>query len=210
MLLYDFPHAPSPRRVRIFLAEKDTQLPVQTVDLRSGEQFSPRLSALESCHTVPVLELDDGTCLSESMAICRYLEALHPQPPLLGSDAREQGLVEMWNRRIELQGYLAIFDAYRNSTPALAGRALPGVTGGVEQIPALVERGRAGFVAFLERLEPVLGVNEFVAGRRFSVADITLLVTIDFAARVDLGPSPGQSNLRNWYDAVAARPSARA
>ncbi len=210
MKLYDNPQTPSTRRVSIFLAEKGIEVPRVAVDVRGGEQFSEAFEALGSGHVVPVLQLDDGACVSESMAICRYFEAVQPEPALMGSGAREQGLVEMWARRVELRGYLAIVDAFRNSSPLLTDRALPGARAGVPQIPLLAERGRAQFGRFLNSMDRALHDTEFVAGPRFSVADITLLVSIDFAARVELGIAPDQTDLARWYQSVSARPSVSA
>lgn len=210
MKLYDSPGAPSPRRVRVFLAEKNMSVPCVPVDLRARGQFAREFRAINPGCTVPVLELDDGTYLCESMAICRYIEALQPDPPLFGRDPKEQGLVEMWNRRVELEGYLPAADVLRNTLPAFEDRALPGVPGGVPQVPALAERGRATLVRLYRKLEGQLAENAFIAGGRFSVADITALVTVDFAARGGARVPDDALHLHRWYEAVSGRPSASA
>ncbi|MGJ5139108.1 glutathione S-transferase N-terminal domain-containing protein [Bradyrhizobium oligotrophicum] len=141
MKLYDAAVAPSPRRVRIFLAEKGLAIPMVRLDLRAGEQFEPEFRALNPQCTVPVLELDSGAAITDVIAICRYLEELHPAPPLMGRDAEERALIECWIRRIEWDGLYALQEAFRNGTPGLERRALPGPLP-LEQIPALAERGR--------------------------------------------------------------------
>lgn len=210
MKLYDFAHAPSPRRVRIFLAEKGITVPRVTVDLVKKEQFAPDFRRLNPDCTLPALELDDGTVLCESVAICRYFEEIHPEPPLFGRDARDKAIVEMWNRRAELQGYLRAADVLRNEEPRFADRALPGVEGGVPQIAALAARGRQALRRFYARLDAELAMREFIAGPRFTIADITALVTVDFATRLKFALPPEFAHLGRWHRAVSARPSANA
>lgn len=209
MKLYDYQPAPSPRRVRIYLAEKDLAIPTVQVDLAQRQQFESGFAKKNPSYTVPALELDDGTVISESMAICRYLEALYPDPPLFGTDARSQGLVEMWIRIIEYNGLAAVADMLRNSSQHFADRGLTGTSGGVAQIPALVERGQATLARFFERLDQRLEGREFIAGS-FSVADITALVVVDFARWVKQKPAESLENLAAWHERVAARPSATA
>ncbi len=210
MILYDYKPAPSPRRVRIFLAEKGIVVPTQQVDLGTHAQFSDEFAAVNPAHVVPALELDDGTVIAESTAICRYFEALQPDPPLFGSTPVEQARVEMWHRRIELDGLLHCRDAFRNKVAGMAGRALPGYAEGMEQIPALVERATACLRSFFETLNAQLGEQEFVAGPDYSIADIAALVMTDFAKRLKLGPTPEQDGVAGWYARVNARPSAAA
>lgn len=209
MKLYDFSGAPSPRRVRIFLAEKGVTVPTEQVDLRKREHFAESFRRINPNCVVPALELDDGTCLCESVAICRYFEELYSQPALFGTDPADKARVEMWNRRVELEGYLAVADVLRNTLPAFEDRGLPGVTG-VPQIPALAERGRATVARLFLKLDAQLASNEFVAGARYSVADITALVTMDFGARLKVELPDGLENLKRWYRAVSSRPSATA
>ena len=177
MKFYDCTTAPSPRRVRIFLAEKGISVPTVQVDLRNGEQFSPAFRAINPDCTVPVLELDNGTRIADIVAICRYFEELHPTPPLMGRTAEEKAVIEAWQRRIERDGFYAAMEALRNSTPGLKGRALPG-SESYEQIPALAERGRARIAHFFAWLGARLDENEFVCGPQFTIADITGLVTV--------------------------------
>jgi glutathione S-transferase len=209
MRLYDCAGAPSPRRVRIFLAEKGVTVPTVEVDLRNGGQFTESFRAINPECTVPVLQLDDGTCISDAVAICVYLEAVRPLPPLIGSDPQEKAVIAAAQRRAEREGFHAVVEAFRNSTPGLKGHALAGPDG-YEQIPALAERGRARIKRFFETMEAELADKPFVCGPEYSIADITTLVTVDFANWIKLAIPEQCVNLRRWYDAVAARPSAKA
>ena len=206
---YDCATAPSPRRVRIFLAEKGITIPTVQVDLRNGEQLTPAFRAVNPDATVPVLELDNGTRIADIVGICRYLEETHPAPPLMGIGAEDKAMVETWQRWCEREGACAVMDAFRNATPGLKRRALPGPDD-YEQIPALAERGRARVGHFFERFDARLSTSDFVAGARYTIADITALVTIDFAAWAKLRPPPELVHLKRWYDAISARPSAKA
>lgn len=210
MKLYDFTHAPSPRRVRIFLAEKGLTVPSVQIDLVKKEQLSPDYRRVNPDCTLPALELDDGTVLCETMAICRYVEEIQPAPPLFGRDAKDRAIVEMWNRRVEFNGYLRAADILRNSEPRFADRGLPGVEGGVPQIPALVDRGRDALKRLYARLDAELANREFIAGPHYTVADITALVTVDFAGRTGLAIPAEFAHLARWHQAVSARPSAKA
>ena len=209
MKLYDFSLAPNPRRVRMFLAEKGIEVPMVQVNLREREQFEPEFSQINPWLTVPVLELDDGTMISECVAISRYFEDTQPEPPLWGRDARETALVEMWQHHCEIDGLLATQDAFRNSVERLKGRALPGAAD-VEQIPELAERGRGRVERFFAELDKRLAGNEFIVGEHFSIADITAFVAVDFAGWIKLELRAEQTNARRWYDAVNSRSSAQA
>ena len=209
MQLYDCKTAPSPRRVRIFLAEKGITVPTKEVNLRAGEQFKPEFRAINPECTVPVLEFDDGRRIGEVVAICTYFELTHPQPPLMGVGAQDRAIVADWHHRIERQGFWAIADAFRNSTPGLKGRALPGPDD-YEQIPALAERGRARTGRFFEMLDRQLAGRQFVASDRYTIADIMALVTVNFASRINIAIPEDCSHLRRWHETVAARPSAAA
>jgi glutathione S-transferase len=210
MKLYDYPPAPSPRKVRLFIAEKGISVPVEIVDLRAGEHRQPEFVAKNPSATVPVLELDDGSCLTESLAICYYLEQIQPEPELLGRDAREQALVLMWNDIATLEGYLAIQEAWRNSADGFKGRPLPGLAS-YEQIPALAERGRRRTEVFFDRLDRRLTESAFVAFDRFSYADIVAFVYLGFAARAFRDdPAAARPSLARWRDTIAARPAIRA
>jgi glutathione S-transferase len=195
--------------VRIFAAEKNLELELVPIDLGNGEQFSEDYRAVNPDCVVPALELDDGTCLTEAVAICQYLEAIQPQPTLFGDTAAERATSAMWNAKAEQQGLWAVADAYRNFARGLAGHALPGPDK-YEQIPELVERSKSRVLSFFKTLNTRLAQSEFVAGGRFSIADITALVTIDFAARIKIGIDDDAANLQRWYASVSTRPSASA
>jgi glutathione S-transferase len=209
MKLYDYQLAPNPRRVRIFLVEKGITVPTVQVDLRAGEQFTPEFRAINPECTVPVLEFDDGRRIAEVIAICLYFELAHPEPPLMGADPQDRAIVADWHHRIERQGFWAVGDAFRNSAPGLKGRALPGPDD-YEQIPALAERGRARTTRFFEMLDRQLAGRPFVACDRYTIADIMALVTVDFAARINLAIPESCSHLRRWHETVSVRPSAAA
>jgi glutathione S-transferase len=209
MKFYDCASAPSPRRVRIFLAEKGIAVPTVQVDLRHGEQFGEAFRQINPDCTVPVLELDDGTRIADAVAICVYFEASQPQPPLIGHDPRMRALVTAAQRRAERDGFHAAMEAFRNFTPGLKGRALPGAHD-YEQIPALAERGRARLLRFFETMDAELAGRAFVCGADYSIADITTLVTVDFAKAVKLPIPERCPHLRRWHETVSARPSAKA
>jgi glutathione S-transferase len=206
MKFYDCSTAPSPRRVRIFLAEKGISLPTVQVDLRNGEQFSPAFRAINPDCTVPALVLDDGTVIADAVAICGYLEELHPEPPLIGTTPQERAVVTALNRQIERDGFFAAMEAFRNATKGLKGRALPGPHD-YEQIPELAARGRVRVEHFFRAMDARLADREFVAGFRFTIADISTLVLIDFARRVKLDVPQECTHLRRWYSDVSTRPS---
>ena len=209
MKLYDFTKAPSPRMVRIFMAEKGVEMETIQVDLMTAEQMKPDFAVKNPWLTVPVIELDDGTCISEVSACNRYLEEVHPEPALLGRDAKEKAVVEMWNHHMFMEGFMAGAEALRNSAPPMKGRALAGPHN-FEQIPDLAERGIIRLGHFMADLDARLGENKYVAGDSYSVADITALVVVDFAGWVKVTPQEDQTNLNRWYDEVNARPSAKA
>src|SRR5690606_8625550 len=203
MELIDGGRAPSPRRVRIFLAEKGIDVPRRQVDFANWEQLGDAFKTINPMQRVPVLILDDGTPVSETMAICRYFEALHPEPNLLGRDAREIAVIEMWNRRVELNFYGAVSSAFRHLSPAMAPTEQP-------QIAEWGEVNKANALAFLALLDRELGTRQFVAGDRFTVAYITTLCTVDFmrAPKIDLPAD--MKNIARWHAEISARPSARA
>ena len=207
MKFYDCSTAPSPRRVRMFLAEKKVDIPTVEIDLRNGEQFSESFRAINPDCTVPVLELDDGTCLTEVFAICQYLEDRFPEHSLFGNNAADAALATQWNIKVEQQGLAAIAEVLRNQAKGFKGRALTGPTG-YEQIPALVERGRLRAADFLRRLDEQLADNTYVAGEQFTIADITAMVFTDFAAWIKLDIPEDATNLVRWKALVSGRPSA--
>ena len=209
MKLYDFAPAPNPRRVRIFAAEKGIALDIVPVDLSSGEHRQAPYRDINADLVVPVLELDDGAKICESVAICRYLDELHPEPPLFGVDPLDRAMTEMWHRRVEIQGFTAAAEALRNRSKFFENRALPGPVD-YAQIPELAERGRQRVAQFFGMLDARLGESAFVAGERFSIADIAALVVVDFAARTGSAPDDMPAAMAAWHAGVSARPSAAA
>ncbi len=208
MKFYDCKTAPSPRRVRIFMAEKGIEIPTVQVDLRNREQLTPSFRGINPYCTVPVLELDDGTRLHSSIGIQRYLEERYPEPPLMGRTAEEKARVADIQWRIDNEGFTAAAEFLRNSAPGMKDRVL---TGPVDfaQIPELAERGRKRLEVFLKTLELMAGAaNPFLCGEQFSVADIDALIVVDFARRLRLDV-PGDAT-RTWYERVNTRPSAAA
>ncbi|SHG07123.1 glutathione S-transferase family protein [Bradyrhizobium erythrophlei] len=207
MKLYQANSSPNSRRVRIYLAEKGISMPIVPVDLAAKEQFSEPYAEINPRRVVPTLLLDDGTAIGEVPAILRYLEEIHPAPPLLGSTAKAKALVTMWERRVEQEGFASAMEAVRNAVPGLKGRAIAGPHD-YEQIPALVERSKARVGNFYADFNARLAEVSFIAGDEFSVADITAIVTVDFATRaVGLAMPEELTALRRWYDDVSARPS---
>lgn len=208
-VFYDCATAPSPRRSRMFIAEKGIEIETVQVDLRNGEHLGEPYRKLNPRCTVPALQLPDGTVLGDTASIARYLEEVRPDPPLMGRDPVEKALVAEWNARAEQEGLMAAADALRNSTPALKGRALPGPQG-YEQIPALAERGLHRMAAFMDVLDARLSESTWLAGDAFSNADITAFVFVEFAAWVKVTPAPHHAALSEWHVAIRARPSAAA
>lgn len=209
MKFYNNATAPSPRRVRIFLAEKGISIPTVEVDLRSGEQFTPAFRAINPDCTVPALELDDGTVIADAVAICGYIEELYPTPILIGTTAQERAVITALNRQIERDGFFAAMDAFRNATKGLKGRALPGPND-YEQIPELAARGRVRVENFFRAMDERLASREFVAGGSYTIADISTMVLTDFAAWAKLPVPDNCIHFRRWHAAVSARPSAKA
>src|ERR1700722_10485359 len=204
------PPSPNSRRVRIFLAEKGASVPLVSVDLATGEQHCDAYLAINPRRVVPTFVLEDGTAIGEVLAIWRYMEEAYPAMPLLGATPKERALVTMWERRAELEGFAAVMEGVRNAAPRLAGRAIAGPHDYV-QIPALVERSKLRVANFYGDMDGRLAEAPFVAGEHFSAADITSLVTVDFATRAfDMPISTEMRALKRWYDVVAARPSATA
>jgi glutathione S-transferase len=209
MKLYDCTTAPSPQRVRIFLAEKGIDIPLVQVNLRDGEQLGEAFRKINPDCTVPVLELDDGTRISEIFAICQYLESQYPEPLLMGRNALEQAKFSMWNSKIEQNGLAALAETLRNRAKGMRDRALPGPLN-LAQIPQLVERGRIRTEAFFGRLDDQLKDNAFISGEAFTMADITAYVMIQFAGWSKIAIKDSQPNLQRWYDIVSKRPSTKA
>lgn len=203
MKLYDSGRAPNPRRVRIFLAEKGITVPTEQVDMMAGAHRTPEYTAINPLQRMPALVLDDGTIITESIAICRYFEAQQPNPPLFGTGALESALVEMWNRRCEINLLLTVANVFRHLHPAAATLEVP-------QVPAWGEANKPRVMEFLKIFDDQLGKRRYAAGDRFSVADITALCAVDFLKPAKIELPAELTNVKRWHAEVGARPSARA
>ena len=203
MKLYDSGRAPNPRRTRIFLAEKGISLPTEQIDIMAKQHKTPEYAAINPLQRMPALVLDDGTVITESIAICRYFEMLRPEPPLFGQGAKESALVEMWNRRCEINFFSNVAAVFRHLHPSMKELEVP-------QVPEWAEANKPRVTWFLELLDRELASHEFIAGDRYSVADITALVTVDFMKPARLTVPDALTNVKRWHAAVSARPSAAA
>jgi glutathione S-transferase len=201
--LYDGGRAPNPRRTRIFLAEKGLKVPTQQVDLGALEQMNPDYAEINPLKRVPALVLDDGMVLTESVAICRYFEGVHPEPPLFGRDALESARVEMWNRRLELNLLFAVAHVFRHTHPAMKEMEVP-------QVPAWAEANKPRIVEVLGIVDRELAGRRFITGDTFTIADITGLVALDFMKPAKLSVPNELAHLRRWHAELGARPSASA
>lgn len=202
MKLYDGGRAPNPRRVTVFLAEKGIEVEKVPVDMGKLGHKSEEVTRLNPLQRLPVLELDDGTAISETVAICRYFEELHPEPPLMGTDARDKAIVEMWNRRVELIFLGAVANAFRHTHPAMKEWEVP-------QLAEWGEINRPKALAFLELLDKELAEREFIAGDRYTIADITGMIGVDFMKPARIERPEHLTNVMRWYKAVSSRPSAQ-
>lgn len=203
MKLYNSNFAPNPRRVRIFLAEKGVSIPRVEVDLAKLEHKTPEFSALNPFQTIPVLELDDGTMISESIAICRYVEELYPAPNLFGATPLERATVEMWQRRVEWCLLLPIAQVFRHTHPHMAKMEEP-------QVADWAAANRPRALRNLRIFDGVLSDRPFIAGDRFTVADITGLVALDFTRPARIAIPAEFVHLNRWRNELTARPSATA
>ena len=202
MKLYGSAVAPNPRRVRIFLAEKGIEVPTVDVDIVKAENRQPDFLAKNPLAGVPILELDDGAIIAESTAICRYFEEMQPEPPLMGTDARDRAIVEMWLRRVEFEVAFPIMQTFRNTHDFFKGR--------IPQVPEWGSVCKKQAIQQLAWLEGELADRPYVAGDRYTIADITLLIGVDFGRVSDIRIDPEHKNLTRWYGEVSARPSAKA
>jgi glutathione S-transferase len=203
MKLYNSNLAPNPRRVRVFLAEKGVKIPRVEVDLGKLEHKGPEFTALNPFQTIPILELDDGTRIAESMAICRYIEALWPEPNLFGEDPLERATIEMWQRQLEMRLFLPIAQVLRHTHPRMAEMEVP-------QVPDWAAANRPRALQAMAIVDEALGERPFIAGERFTVADITGLVALDFAKPARIAIPEELAHLNRWHAALKARPSAAA
>ena len=173
MKLYNFTPAANALRVEMFINEKNIKLETVQVNVREDEIFKEPYNTMNPFNCVPFLELDDGTVISETISICRYLESIYPTPSLFGKNSKDEAIIDMWNRRIELDGFLPLLHSVRNKTSFFAGKVIPGTRNKMKQSPELVIRGIEMFKILLNRIEPHLEHNQFISGERFSIADIT-------------------------------------
>ena len=203
MKLYDGGRAPNPRRVRVFLAEKGIEVPLAPVDMGAMGHRTDEVTGLNPLQRLPVLVLDDGAVLTESIAICRYFEALHPEPALFGRGALDEARVEMWQRRMEFNLLLPVAQAFRHIHPAMKEWEIP-------QVAEWGEANKPKAIEFLTILDRELAGREFVAGDGFSVADITGLIAVDFMKPARLEVPPELTHVQRWHAALRARPSANA
>jgi glutathione S-transferase len=203
MKIIETRQAPNPRRVRIYLAEKGISVPYEEVDLMKGALKTDEFTRMNRFQRVPILVLDDGTVISETMAICRYFEETQPEPALLGRGSIGKAVVEMWNRRMELNLLFHVSQAFRHTHPAMAHLEVP-------QVKEWGEANKARVLEILEILDGQLASNRFVAGNDYSVADITALVAVDFMRPARVQRPESLKNLARWYDEVSSRPSAKA
>jgi glutathione S-transferase len=202
MKLYEFTGAPNPRRVRVFLAEKGIEVPSVQVNIGAGENRKPEFLKINPMGGLPVLELDDGTHIAESVAICRYFEDQKPEPNLMGKDAREKAVIEMWNRRMEFEILSMTAGSFRNTSDFFKGR--------IPQVPEYGAICKNAAIKRLEWLDAELGNRKFIAGDRYTIADITALIGIDFGRTTQIKIQDNQKNLARWHAEVSARPSAKA
>lgn len=203
MKIIETRQAPNPRRVRIFLVEKAITVAFEEVDLMKGVLKTPEYAKLNSSQRVPILVLDDGTAISETVAICRYFEATQPEPALFGKGAVGQATIEMWQRRMELGLFTHVSQAFRHLHPAMAHLEVP-------QVAAWGEASKGRALEALGVLDAQLAGNRFVAGNAYSIADITALVAIDFMRPARLQRPPELKNIDRWHAEVSSRPSAKA
>ena len=203
MKLYDLPPSPNARRVRIFIAEKGLEIPIVPVNMMTGENQSEDYLAKNSLGKMPLLELDDGTCIAESAAICRYLEENNPNPPLMGRNPLERGLVEMWHRRMELEFLIPMITIFLHTGEMWKDR--------VTQIPQVAETGILNVKERMEWLDRELDGKEFITGEDYTVADIAAQCAFVMGkAALGLRIAEDQLNLSNWFTRVSSRPTARA
>lgn len=210
MKLYDMVKAPNPRRVRMFLAEKGIDIERVEIDIPRGANLRPEYLAINPRGAVPTLVLDDGTIIDESIAICRYFEELHPDPNLMGRSPLEKAQVESWQRHMELDGLFSVAAVFRNTAPQFADRGMPGTAPALPQIADMAVRGTALTTHFFDSLNARLGETAWVAGDRFTIADITGFIVVEFARWVKLFPAEHHENTQKWYAAIKSRPSAKA
>ena len=204
MKLFDCGMAPNPRRARIFIKEKNLDIETQEVSIIDGENLEPEYIKINPWGTLPALQLDDGTVITEATSIFRYIETLYPEPNLLGENPIEVATIESWERFSEMQGMQAVGEYFRNSNELFKNRAMPGYSG-VSTIPALVTRGKARVAWFYQQLESRLAIAPYLAGKRYTASDITALCAADFGIRVGLAIPDNCLHTKNWHSTVSDR-----
>ncbi|WP_076012241.1 glutathione S-transferase family protein [Alteromonas abrolhosensis] len=202
MKIYETKTAPNPRRVRMFLAEKGIDVDYVQVDIQKGENLSPQMRAKNPLGKIPILELDDGTCIAETDAICTYFEAIQPEPPLMGTTPIEKATISMWQRQVEFAFMMQVGMCFQHTTGYFKDRMTP--------VPEFGKEAGINAAKYLNILERRLGEKEFIAGNAFSIADITALCAMDFARVVKIRMTEEHVNLARWYEAVSNRASAKA
>lgn len=210
MKLYSMKQAVNPQRVRIFLAEKGLDIETEEIDIPSGQNREESFLSVNPRGLLPALVLDDGTVLHESVAICRYIEGVHPEPCLLGATPKEQAIIDMRQREMEFDGLQSIAWIFRNTAPHFAARSQPGAVPDMAQLPDLAARGQILAALWFERLNESLEAQEFVAGDSYSIADITAFCAVLFARWVKMPIPDHHSHTQRWFAAMKERPSAKA
>jgi len=209
MILHDFERAPNSRRVRIFLAEKNINIEIKKIDLLKGENRQNNYLSINPSGTVPFLQIDEKSGISESMAICKYFEEKYPDPTLMGKNAVEKAHIEMWQRIVEFSGIFPAGETFRNKAEGFKDRAIAGPNS-IKQIPELIERGKILLELFFKRIDGQLSQNEYIAGKEFSIADISAYIAVDFASWSKVSPDSKLTFINNWFKNMQSRPSINA
>jgi len=207
MKLYNFTPAANAQRIQMFLIEKNIEIETIQLNVREDEIFKEPFNTMNPFNCIPFLELDDGTVICETISICRYLEELFPEPSLFGIDSRERALIDMWNRRLELDGFLPLIHSLRNKTSFFIGKVIPGTRNQIKQSPELVERGIEMFNVLLDRINPHLLDNQFITGDKFSVADITGHFMLNLSNILKIEIKNDYPNVYRWQNELSTRQS---
>ena len=207
MKLFSFAPAPNAKRLQMFLDEKKIQLEVIELNVREGEQFHEPFKTMNPFNCIPFLELDDNTIIAETISICRYLDELYPQPYLFGETHKQRALIDMWNRRLELDGFLPLLHAIRNSSPRFEGKVIPGTRNNLPQLPAIADRGLEMFKVLLDRIDPHLKSHKFIIGSMFSIADITGHYMMELSEPFKIDIENRYPNIFRWNKLIGTRGS---
>ncbi len=207
MKLYTFTPAANALRVEMFLREKNIKLEKVSVNVREDELFNEPFNSMNPFNCVPFLELDDGTIITETISICRYLDEQFESPKLFGNDNKEQAIIDMWNRRIELDGFLPLLHSVRNKTSFFKGKVVPGTRTNINQSPEIVQRGIEMYKILLDRIDPHLSKNKFLFGDKFSIADITGHFMFNLSNILKIDFEKNYKNIYRWKLEIENRPS---